>query len=95
VVRLFFEGEHYVLLTGEKEGRAFLFDPYYLPDGPVSEEVESTLEQPFRYNRIVPFSCFNREKGLYALGCEEDREAVLVFDQRTRLTAEKDIEYFI
>ena len=95
VVRLFFEGEHYVLLTGEKEGRVYLFDPYYLPDGPVSEEVESTLEYPFRYNRVVPFFCFNREEGLYALGSEADREAVLVFDQRTRLTAEKDIEYFI
>lgn len=95
VVRLFFEGEHYVLVTGEKDGRVFLFDPYYLPDGPVSEEVASTLEQPFRYNRVVPFSSFNREEGLYALGCEADREAVLVFDQRTRLTAERDIEYFI
>ena len=66
VVRLFFEGEHYVLLTGEKEGRVYLFDPYYLPDGPVSEEVDSTLEYPFRYNRVVPLFCFNRAEGLYA-----------------------------
>lgn len=95
VVRLYLEGEHYVLLTGEKDGRVFLFDPYYLPAGPVSEEIESSLAHPFRYNRCVPFSCFNREEGLYALGSEAEREAVLVFDQRTRLTAEKDIEYFI
>lgn len=95
VVRLYLEGEHYVLLTGEKDGRVFLFDPYYQPEGPVTEEIESSLEHPFRYNRSVPFSCFNREEGLYALGSEAEREAVLVFDQRTRLTAEKDIEYFI
>ncbi|MBO5992543.1 MAG: hypothetical protein J6P76_00245, partial [Acidaminococcaceae bacterium] len=95
VVRLFFEGEHYVLLTGEKDGRVFLFDPYYLPDGPVSEGIESTLKQPFQYNRVVPFALFNREEGLYALGRETDREAVLIFDKRTRLTEEKDIEYFI
>lgn len=95
VVRLLFEGEHYVLLTGEKEGYVFMFDPYYLPDGPLSEEVDSTLDQHFHYNRIVPFSCFNREEGLYALGREEDREAVLIFNQHTMLTPEKNIEYFI
>jgi hypothetical protein len=37
----------------------------------------------------------NREEGLYALGREEDREAVLIFNQHTMLTPEKNIEYFI
>lgn len=29
VVRLFYDEEHYVLLTGEEDGRILMFDPYY------------------------------------------------------------------
>ena len=55
-----------------------------------------TLEHPMQYNRIVPFPCFNRETPqLYALGKPETREAVLLFNERTKLTADKTIEYFI
>ena len=94
VVRLYFEGEHYVLLTGEEREKILLFDPYYL-----SHEVpgiESTEAHPFRYNRKVPFGYFNREtKEPYALGAMEEREAVLLFNERTKLTAESTIEYFI
>ena len=44
----------------------------------------------------VPFDFFNREDdGPYALGNLEEREAVLLFDTRTKLTPEKTIEYFI
>jgi hypothetical protein len=44
----------------------------------------------------VPFSCFNRENiAPYALGRVEEREAVLLFDTRNKLTAERTIEYFI
>ena len=96
VVRLYLDGEHYVLLTGEKEGRVYLFDPYYLPDGFAETEIENTTDHPFHYNRIVPFSYFNREtQAPYALGSEAEREAVLLFDTRTKLTEEKAIEYFI
>ena len=96
VVRLYLDGEHYVLLTGEKEGRVYLFDPYYLPDGLAETEIENTTDHPFHYNRIVPFSYFNREtQAPYALGSEAEREAVLLFDTRTKLTEEKAIEYFI
>ena len=96
VVRLYLDGEHYVLFTGEKDGRVYLFDPYYLTDGIAGVNVESTLDHPFAYNRVVPFSCFNREtKEIYALGSEAEREAVLLYDTRTKLTEEKDIEYFI
>jgi hypothetical protein len=44
----------------------------------------------------VPEAYFNREgKELYALGAVEDREAVLLFNEATKLTAERTIEYFI
>ena len=67
VVRLFYDVEHYALLTGE-----------------------------LAYNRIVPAECFNREENApYALGPVEDREAVLLFNERTKKTAQDTIEYFI
>ncbi len=74
----------------------YLFDPYYLPDGIADVNVESTPEHPFAYNRIVPFSYFNRDtQEPYALGSESEREAVLLYDTRTKLTEEKTVEYFI
>ena len=59
------------------------------------EGIEVTCAYPHEYNRVVPFSCFNREtKELYALGPVASREAVLLFDLRTRRTADATIEYF-
>ena len=53
-------------------------------------------DQPFRYNRIVDEKCFNRETmELYALGPVQDREAVIIFNENTKKTAERTIEYFI
>lgn len=96
VVRLFYDVAHYVLLTGEQDGSILMFDPYYETD-PFSEtDVLVTREHPFSYNRIVPFSYFNKEsQELYALGDIEGREAVLMFNEHTKLTADKTIEYFI
>ncbi len=96
VVRLYFDVEHYVLFTGEQDGKIYLFDPYYektLSEGP---DVVLTEAHPFSYNRIVPVSRFNHEThDLYALGEQEMREAVLLFNEHTMLTPEKTIEYFI
>ena len=96
VVRLFFDEWHYVLLTGWKDGLVYLFDPYYR-DVPFEQaEIRCDLNHPFSYNRIVPQSFFNREElALYALGPADTREAVLLFNETTKLTAEKTIEYFI
>lgn len=93
VVRLFCEGEHYVLLTGVAEENILIFDPY-LPKN--FSPPESSYENLFRHNRIVPFENFNREtEELYALGKFEDREAVLLFNEKIKLTQENSIEYFI
>jgi hypothetical protein len=96
VVRLFYDVAHYVLLTGEQDGSILMFDPYYETD-PFSEtDVLVTQEHPLSYNRVVPFSYFNKEsQELYALGDIEGREAVLMFNEHTKLTADKTIEYFI
>ena len=99
VVRLFYEVEHYALLTGASKDHIYLFDPYYLADAEpefVRAGIAVTCAQPHSYNRIVPFGCFNRETcELYAFGAMESREAVVLFDERTRRTADDTIEYFI
>ena len=96
VMRLYMDGEHYVLLTKREGENIYLFDPYYMTENPFGSEIEFNLEQPCRYNRIVPFACFNREEAApYALGKVVEREAVLLFDTRNKLTAERTIEYFI
>lgn len=96
VVRLYFDVDHYVLMTGEQEGCILLFDPYYQTQPFPQKDILVTLEHPHRYNRVVPFSYFNREDAsLYALGKAETREAVLLFNEQTKLTADKTIEYFI
>ena len=96
VMRLYMDGEHYVLLTKREGENIYLFDPYYMTENPFGSEIEFNLEQPCRYNRIVPFACFNREEAApYALGKVVEREAVLLFDTRNKLTADRTIEYFI
>jgi hypothetical protein len=96
VMRLYMDGEHYVLLTKRERENIYLFDPYYMTENPFGSEIEFNMEQPCRYNRIVPFACFNREEAApYALGKVAEREAVLLFDTRNKLTAERTIEYFI
>lgn len=96
VVRLFLDEWHYVLLTGWKDGQVFLFDPYY-QNAPLKQaEIQFVSDHPFDYNRIVPQSFFNQEAlELYSLGPADTREAVLLFNEKTKLTAEKTIEYFI
>lgn len=96
VVRLYYEVAHYVLLTGEQDGSILMFDPYYQTEAFPQKDIIVTLEHPFSHNRIVPISYFNQESHeLYALGETGSREAVLLFNERTKLTAEKTIEYFI
>ena len=96
VVRLNFDGDHYVLLTGEQDGQIRLFDPYCLEHSLEDADIKSTDGHPKEYNRVVPFHRFHRETGEpYTLGCAAEREAVLIFNRRTMLTAESTIEYFI
>ena len=96
VVRLYYDVAHYVLLTEERDGNVLMFDPYYQTEAFPQKDIIATLEHPLSYNRIVPFSYFNREShDLYALGEMDSREAVLLFNEQTKLTAEKTIEYFI
>ena len=59
-------------------------------------DIVVTDAHPYRYNRIIPFSYFNRTGHTqYALGETSGREAVLLFNTHTELTEEKTIEYII
>lgn len=97
VIRLFYDVEHYVLLTGIQDGNILMFDPYYCEEKfNDHDDIEVVLDKPFSYNRVVPAYYFNNEKAeLYALGAYENREAVLLFNNETKLTEEETIEYFI
>lgn len=96
VLRVLYECGHYVLLTGEKDGSVFLFDSYYDEKAFDGTEIAVIRDHPSSYNRIAPESCFNRESlELYALGPVDDREAVILYNEDTKLTQEQTIEYFI
>ena len=96
VVRVDFEGWHYVLLTDIREGQVYLFDPYYRAVAFDDPELKMVGDHPTAYNRIVPVRYLERTtRDIYAFGPVEDREAVLLFNERTKLTAEKTVEYMI
>lgn len=96
VLRLYYDEWHYVLLTGERDGKIWMFDPYYREEAFEETDLELILDHPCHYNRVIPESYLNREElALYALGPYECREAVLLFNDNTKLTEEKTIEYFI
>jgi hypothetical protein len=96
VVRLCCEGAHYVLLTGLRGGGVCMFDPYYRTEPFAREDIIMVKDRPLEYNRIVPASCLNSAGDtLYALGRPAEREAVLLFNDLTKLTPDNTIEYFI
>lgn len=97
VARIFLDEWHYVLLTGIKDDMVLVFDPYYLEEPmPGDPDIQFVDDQPCRYNRLVPARCFGQEAlTLYAFGPVETREAVLLFNETTKLTEEDTVEYMI
>jgi hypothetical protein len=103
VLRLFLDVGHYVLLTGIEDDSLYLFDPYYEePDDPelddeyLSEGITFITDQPKRANRLVSMERLNRTtEGFYEMGPLDIREALIVFNQDTRLTPDATIDYFI
>lgn len=97
VVRVFFDEWHYVLLTGVQGDDILLFDPYYREEPfPQAPDIRLVTDQPRRCNRLVPARYFNREAlEFYAFGPLETREAVLLFNEKSKLTQEQTVEYTI
>ena len=77
---------HYVLLTDIKDGKAYLFDPYYEDEvsylrdpNYVSSEIQFVFDQPKKYNRIVSVSRLNQTNlDYYSMGPVKNRLAVLM-----------------
>ena len=85
-----------MLLTGERDGRVYLFDPYYVTDVFDDSSVVTDVDHPFAYNRILPQSMLNGEaQTLYAFAELEGREAVALYNTETMLTPDNTIEYRI
>lgn len=83
-------------LSGKQGEDLLMFDPYYWEQPFEETGIRMVSDHPFAYNRIVPAGYLNREtRETYALGPYNGREAVLLFNEKTRLTEEKTIEYFI
>ena len=96
VARLFYDEWHYVLITGIKGNNLLLFDPYYREEAFDDESIKIVLDKPFEYNRIVPASYFNNDKEeLYSFAGIDTREAVLLFNENTKITQEDTVEYII
>ena len=96
VVRLDLEGWHYVLLTRICGENVFLFDPYYQEKPFDDPNLRVVSDHPCEYNRIIPIRYLERtEQAVYAFGPISNREAVLLFNEQTMLTAEQTVEYMI
>ncbi len=96
VLRLFLEVGHYVLLTGIEGDSLYLFDPYYEEEDDPQLDAEYGEEgitfinnQPKRANRLVSIDRLNRTtKGYYEMGPYDIREAVIIYNNDTRLAPE-------
>ena len=91
-----FEGWHYVLLTHIQGDKVCLFDPYYRAEPFSDSALQMVADHPAEYNRIVPIRYLEKDvRNVYAFGPVEGREAVLLFNEKTVLTADKTVEYII
>lgn len=96
VVRLYYGCWHYVLFTDADEANIYLFDPYYRKKAFRSQGIEMIADSPTKMNRKVAYDILNSEtKGVYTLGPKVTREAVVLFNETTRKTSARTIEYFI
>ncbi|MDD6175793.1 MAG: peptidase C39 [Firmicutes bacterium] len=96
VARVDLEGWYYVLLTRIQEDAVFLFDPYYRAEPFGDPALQMVAGHPDAYNRIVPIRYLEQDtQEIYAFGPVEEREAVLLFNEKTVLTEDETVEYII
>ena len=100
VVRCYLEEDpHYVLLTAALGDDVGLFDPYFMERAEfdaLASGARFVADQPRLMNRVVSAARLNQtDTAHYALGPLEAREALLLFNQRTRRTEANAIEYMI
>lgn len=81
------------MLTRIQGEKVCLFAPYYRMEPFSDPALQMVADHP---NRIVPIRYLEKDaRDVYALGPVESREAVLLFNEQTVLTADKTVEYII
>ena len=86
---------HYVLITGIDSEYIYVFDPYYRVKPFNRKGIDIISDAPTRMNRRIRHDIMNSEgKGDYALGKEDGRECVLLYNTATRISMDS-IEYLI
>jgi len=96
VLRIMYDVGHYILLTGVSGDKAEFFDPYYRVRKFKRAGVEMLDSSGMGPNRRITFEALNADKrDYYTLGSVQNREAVIIYNTRTRKTPEKSIEYFL
>lgn len=96
VLRLRYGCWHYALATGLDGTDLLLFDPYYRKQPFHVAGAEIVSDAPCSHNRRVATSLLNSEgKNPYALGPLDTREAVILFNDTTKKTPIRTIEYMI
>ncbi len=86
---------HYVLLTGIDDQYIYVFDPYYRVKPFYRKGIDIINDAPTRMNRRILHDIMNSGgKGDYALGKEDGRECVLMYNTTTCLSMDS-IEYLI
>ncbi|MDF2588572.1 MAG: hypothetical protein K0S41_2413 [Anaerocolumna sp.] len=88
--------KHYILLTDLEDEYLGMFDPYDWEIPINGSSILKVEDQPKRMNRKVKMEVINdMNEGYYSLGKKQGREAMLIYNVKTRKTPEKTIEYFI
>lgn len=94
IARVHYGTDHYILLTGVKDHNVMVFDPYYREVPFHTRKIKVVSDQPDRMNRIVDWDLLNSDrKTTYALGPEEKRECMLLYNTQTY--QQDNMEYII
>lgn len=81
VVRLFYEVEHYALITKVEDDMVYMFDPHYryIDHYGSSGDIQLIKDKPKEYNSVFSLERLNSEgKGYYMMGPKENREIILM-----------------
>lgn len=84
LIHVFLEVGHYALLTNVHDGKAYIFDPYYVNVPYTDPDIQLDLEHPYSYNRVISIDHleYTGRDSYYMMGPYETREAVLIWHRK-------------
>jgi hypothetical protein len=98
IVRVMYEVEHYILLTGLDGFDVLAWDPWYrdTPFTGRTADIRLIHDAPFCANCKFPLGRLNEKgRGTYHMSDPETREAILLFNKTTRKKQAYEPEYHI